>query len=378
MGVEWGARLLVLALVSSIAFADPLVPAFIIFGDSISDVGNNNNITTPIKANFLPYGRDFVTHSPTGRFCNGKLAVDFTAEYLGFDTYPPPYLSQEGRGGNAITGVNFASAGSGLFDLTAMTYVSFPNSCIKQTKGITCWVLTIFLVVFLQGAISLTRQLNNYREYKRSVVNTEGSKKANEIFSKGIHLLSAGTSDFVQNYYINPVLRGLYITPNRFSDQLMRSYSTFIENLYKLGARRIGVTSLPPTGCLPAAITLFGLGSNNCVERLNRDASSFNQKLNTTSQGLVARYPDLKLVVFDIYKPLVDLINKPSDSGFFEARKACCGTGMLETSLLCNARSLGTCSNDTSYVFWDGFHPSEAANEVLAQDLLEAGFSLIS
>ncbi|CAI0469580.1 unnamed protein product [Linum tenue] len=350
MGVEWGARLLVLALVSSIAFADPLVPAFIIFGDSISDVGNNNNITTPIKANFLPYGRDFVTHSPTGRFCNGKLAVDFTAEYLGFDTYPPPYLSQEGRGGNAITGVNFASAGSGLFDLTAMTY----------------------------GAISLTRQLNNYREYKRSVVNTEGSKKANEIFSKGIHLLSAGTSDFVQNYYINPVLRGLYITPNRFSDQLMRSYSTFIENLYKLGARRIGVTSLPPTGCLPAAITLFGLGSNNCVERLNRDASSFNQKLNTTSQGLVARYPDLKLVVFDIYKPLVDLINKPSDSGFFEARKACCGTGMLETSLLCNARSLGTCSNDTSYVFWDGFHPSEAANEVLAQDLLEAGFSLIS
>ncbi|CAI0408180.1 unnamed protein product [Linum tenue] len=62
------------------AFADPLVPTFIIFGDSVSDVGNNNNITTPIKANFLPYGRDFVTHRPTGRFCNGRLAVDFTGK----------------------------------------------------------------------------------------------------------------------------------------------------------------------------------------------------------------------------------------------------------------------------------------------------------
>lgn len=65
-------------------------------------------------------------------------------------------------------------------------------------------------------------------------------------------------------------------------------------------------------------------------------------------------------------------------TGFFEARKACCGTGTLETSLLCNARSPGTCTNATGYVFWDGFHPSEAANQVLAGDPLSQGFSLIS
>lgn len=69
---------LILVLVSSVANGDPLVPALIIFGDSVVDVGNNNNIVTVIKANFLPYGRDFVTHRPTGRFCNGKLATDFT------------------------------------------------------------------------------------------------------------------------------------------------------------------------------------------------------------------------------------------------------------------------------------------------------------
>lgn len=65
-------------------------------------------------------------------------------------------------------------------------------------------------------------------------------------------------------------------------------------------------------------------------------------------------------------------------TGFFESRKACCGTGTIETSLLCNARSVGTCSNATQYVFWDGFHPSEAANQLLAGALLEQGINLIS
>ncbi|KAF2289809.1 hypothetical protein GH714_038714 [Hevea brasiliensis] len=344
----WGTSLSLLVLVSSVAHADPIVPALIIFGDSVVDVGNNNNLNTVIKANFPPYGRDFVNHRPTGRFCNGKLATDFTAEYLGFTSYPPAYLSQDARGNNLLTGVNFASAASGLYDGTARLY----------------------------GAIPLTQQLKYYKEYQTKV-NLVGNAKADEILSGGIHLLSAGSSDFIQNYYINPLLNGVY-SADLFSNRLMRFYSTFIQNLYGLGARRIGVTSLPPTGCLPAAITLFGAGSNQCVERLNRDAIAFNEKLNSTSKSLANNLPGLKLVVFDIYEPLLDMILKPSDNGLFESRKACCGTGTLETSVLCNARSLGTCSNATQYVFWDAFHPSEAANSVLSGDLLTQGFDLIS
>lgn len=61
---------------------DPLVPALCIFGDSVVDVGNNNRLLTVVKANFPPYGRDFAGHRPTGRFCNGKLATDFTGIYF--------------------------------------------------------------------------------------------------------------------------------------------------------------------------------------------------------------------------------------------------------------------------------------------------------
>ncbi|XVF55604.1 hypothetical protein PTKIN_Ptkin06aG0049300 [Pterospermum kingtungense] len=340
---------LVLVLVSSVlAKGDPIVPALIIFGDSVVDVGNNNNLNTLIKANFAPYGRDFVTHKPTGRFCNGKLSTDFTAEYLGFTSYQPAYLSADARGDALLTGANFASAASGLYDGTANLY----------------------------RAIPLTQQLNYYKEYQTKLVNQVGQDKANDIICGAIHLLTAGSSDYIQNYYINPILR-LY-SPDQLSDILIRSYSTFIQNLYGLGARRIGVTTLPPTGCLPAAITLFGGGSDQCVSRLNQDAIAFNNKLNSTSQSLLDKMPGLKLVVFDIYQPLLDMVTKPTDSGFFESRRACCGTGTLETSLLCNAGSLGTCSNATSYVFWDGFHPSEAANQVLAGNLLAQGISLIS
>jgi hypothetical protein len=159
----------VLALVFSVVHGDPLVPALCIFGDSVVDAGNNNNLYTVVKANFPPYGRDFVTHKPTGRFCNGKLATDFTgqiseelrssssslmillvcltyyyyyyyyympAEFLGFTSYPPAYLSQEARGKNLLTGANFASAASGYYDRTADLYVNIEITTLSLSLSL--------------------------------------------------------------------------------------------------------------------------------------------------------------------------------------------------------------------------------------------------
>lgn len=53
------------------------VSAILVFGDSIVDPGNNNYITTIFKSNFKPYGRDFLNHTPTGRFTNGRLFTDY-------------------------------------------------------------------------------------------------------------------------------------------------------------------------------------------------------------------------------------------------------------------------------------------------------------
>lgn len=55
--------------------ADPQVPCYFIFGDSLVDNGNNNQLSSLARANYLPYGIDFAD-GPTGRFSNGKTTVD--------------------------------------------------------------------------------------------------------------------------------------------------------------------------------------------------------------------------------------------------------------------------------------------------------------
>lgn len=81
------------------------------------------------------------------------------------------------------------------------------------------------------------------------------------------------------------------------------------------------MATLPPMGCLPAAITIFGSGSHQCVERFNNDAISFNRRLNSTTQSLQNRLSNLTVIVLDTYTPLRNLVKKPSDSGAFKYLK---------------------------------------------------------
>ncbi|CAO2825641.1 unnamed protein product [Amaranthus hypochondriacus] len=229
----------------------------------------------------------------------------------------------------------------------------------------------------MQKAISLSQQLELYKEYQEKLSKVGGSSKAKSIIKDALYLVSFGSSDWVQNYYVNPWINKLY-SSDQYSSYLVGIFSSFIQSLYKLGARKIGVTSLPPLGCVPATITLSGLHQEGCVSKINSDAQNFNKKLNAAAIKLSKQHSDLKLVIFDIYKPFYDLVQNPSKSGFAEARRGCCGTGLVETtSLLCNPKSIGTCRNASEYVFWDSVHPSEAANQVLADTLIIQGISLI-
>ncbi|CAJ1942325.1 unnamed protein product [Sphenostylis stenocarpa] len=68
------------------------VPAIIAFGDSILDTGNNNYVETFMKANFKPYGRDFIRAKSTGRFSNGKIPSDLFVKISVITTPPPQFL----------------------------------------------------------------------------------------------------------------------------------------------------------------------------------------------------------------------------------------------------------------------------------------------
>ncbi|KAK4484816.1 hypothetical protein RD792_007414 [Penstemon davidsonii] len=92
------------------------VPGIYVFGDSLVDVGNNNYIPLSITKADIPFnGIDYPGQKATGRFSNGKNAADFLAEKIGLPT-APPFLAKP----NAVyvKGVNFASGGAGIFNVT--------------------------------------------------------------------------------------------------------------------------------------------------------------------------------------------------------------------------------------------------------------------
>jgi hypothetical protein len=60
-------------------------------------------------------------------------------------------------------------------------------------------------------------------------------------------------------------------------------------------------------------------------------------------------------------------------TGFTETRRGCCGTGLREVALLCNALT-PLCKNVSSYVFFDAVHPTERVyklvNDYIVKDVI--------
>jgi len=111
------------------------VTALIVFGDSTVDTGNNNYISTLVKSDFAPYGRDLRPPGsgsggqPTGRFSNGRLAVDFISEAFGLPPLVPAYLDPNVNMSSLATGACFASAGAGYDNATSDLFVRKTPSC---------------------------------------------------------------------------------------------------------------------------------------------------------------------------------------------------------------------------------------------------------
>jgi hypothetical protein len=82
--------------------------------------------------------------------------------------------------------------------------------------------------LYMYHAISLSKQLEYYREYERRVVEIAGKSNASTIIFGAVYFLSAGNSDFLQNYYIDPLLHAVY-SFDGFSHILMQSYTNFIQ-----------------------------------------------------------------------------------------------------------------------------------------------------
>ncbi|CAL1354105.1 unnamed protein product [Linum trigynum] len=313
------------------------VPALIVFGDSTVDPGNNNHISTILKSDFEPYGRDFAGGKPTGRFSNGRIATDFIAEAFGIKSTVPAYLDPTYDIKDFATGVSFASAGTG-----------FDNATSDVLSVIPLW-----------------KELEYYAEFQDKLRGYLGNDKANEILREALHLISIGTNDFLENYYMLPGKSSQY-TVVEYQNILLGIARNFITELHRRGAQKITITGLPPMGCLPlerATNIFFG---SNCNEEYNNVAKDFNEKLSGAVTDLNKDLPGIQLVLSSPYEMVMEMIDNPTSFGFKNAAMACCGTGLFEMGYMCNKRNPFTCSDAREYIFWDSFHPTEKANRIVA------------
>jgi phospholipase/lecithinase/hemolysin len=320
--------------------AQTQVPCYFIFGDSLVDNGNNNNIQSLAKANYLPYGIDF-PGGPTGRFTNGKTTVDVIAEQLGFEDNIPPYATA--RGQQILKGVNYASAAAGIRPETGQQ---------------------------LGGRIDFAGQVNNYRNTVEQVVSILGDRdSAANYLSKCVYSIGVGSNDYLNNYFM-PLFysSSRRYSPEQFADLLIQQYSEQLRTLYNYGAKKFALVGVGQIGCSPNALAQNSPDGSTCVKRINDANQIFNSKLkalvdefnkNTTTQ-------DAKFIYIDAYGIFQDLIDNPSAFGFKVTNVGCCGVGRNNGQITCLPLQT-PCRNRNEHLFWDAFHPSEAANIVVGK-----------
>ncbi|XP_052180960.1 GDSL esterase/lipase 5-like [Diospyros lotus] len=314
-------------------------PLFV-FGDSTVDPGNNNYIDTipENRANYAPYGQNGFFHGPTGRFSDGRVIVDFIAEYAKLPLIPP-FLEPSAE---YVAGVNFASGGAGILPET--------------NQGLV---------------IDLKTQLKHFGEVRKALGDEEAARK---LISEAVYFISIGSNDYMGGYLGNPTMR-LRHHPEEYVGMVIGNLTQAIQELYEVGARKFGFLSLSPLGCLPAlrALNPKGEESGDCFEEACSLALAHNNALKLVLTNLEHLLKGFKYCNSNFYDWLLDRVNNPSNYGFKDGVNACCGTGPFGGVFTCGGTKKLTdyqlCHHPDDHVWWDSFHPAERIHQQFAEAL---------
>ncbi|KAJ0106238.1 hypothetical protein Patl1_17508 [Pistacia atlantica] len=310
-----------------------MVPALFIIGDSSVDCGTNNYLGTFARADRLPYGRDFDSHQPTGRFSNGRIPVDYLALRLGLP-FVPSYLGQKGNVKDMIQGVNYASAGAGI--------------------------------IFSSGSelgqhISLIQQIQQFTDTYQQFILSMGENITAHLISNSVFYLSIGINDYI-HYYLPNVsdVQNLYL-PWSFNQFLASN------NLYNINVRKVVLMGMAPIGCAPHYLWKYGK-NGECVEEINDMILEFNFVMRYMVEMLRQELPDSDIIFCDMYEGSMDIIQNHEHYGFDFTTDACCGLGKYKGWIMCISPEMA-CSNASNHIWWDQFHPTDAVNAILADNV---------
>ncbi|KAJ1421875.1 SGNH hydrolase superfamily [Sesbania bispinosa] len=318
-----------------------------IFGDSLSDVGNNRHLSRSLAQATLPwYGIDLGNGLPNGRFTNGRTVADIIGDNLGLPRPPAvldPSLTEEVILEN---GVNYASGGGGILNETGSYFIE---------------------------RLSLDRQIELFQGTQELIRAKIGKKAANKFFKEARYVVALGSNDFINNYLMPVYTDSWTYNDETFVDYLIGTLRRQLMLLHSLGARQLMVFGLGPMGCIPLQRVLSTTG--NCRDKANKLAVSFNKAASNLVDDLVKILPNSRYRFGDAYDVVYDVISNPIKYGFQNSDSPCCSFWSIRPALTCVPAST-LCKDRSKYVFWDEYHPSDSANELIANELIKKfGFS---
>ncbi|KAL7596337.1 hypothetical protein Lser_V15G31227 [Lactuca serriola] len=327
------------------AAAKEMVPAMFIFGDSLIDNGNNNDLASLAKANYFPYGIDF-NGGPTGRFSNGFTMVDAIAELLGLPLIPA-YSQASSSADQMLHGVNFASAAAGILDITGRNFV---------------------------GRIPFNQQIKNFENSLDQISDALGRANLGQALSRCIFFVGMGSNDYLNNYLMpNYPTRNQY-DGNQYADLLSEEYTIQLRQLYNLGARKFVLAGLGLMGCIPSILAQGTTG--RCSDEVNQLVLPFNANMKTMINNLSANLPGSRFVFIDVHNMFQDILANARSYGFRVVNRGCCGIGRNRGQITCLPFQT-PCPNRNEYVFWDAFHPTEAVNVLMGRKAFSGGTDVV-
>ncbi|KAI7753565.1 hypothetical protein M8C21_002205 [Ambrosia artemisiifolia] len=315
-----------------------------IFGDSLTEVGNNNYLPYSLARSDFPfYGIDYIDQKPTGRFTNGRTIGDIISEKLGIPS-PPPYLSLNPTDDLILKGVNYASGGAGILNDTGLYFIQ---------------------------RMTFDDQIDYFENTTKVIKAKIGEQAANKLLNEAIYFIGMGSNDYINNY-LQPFLPDAQqYTQDEFLAILNSKLAEQFTRLYLLGARKMIFHGLGPLGCIPSQRAKSS--RNQCLHQVNEWVIQFNSKVQKLISVLNIKLKNAQLTFADTYKDVLDLVENPSKYGFKVSNTSCCNVDTTVGGLcLSNAK---VCKNRKEYVFWDAFHPSDAANAVLADRFFSKMFT---
>ncbi|VEP13134.1 conserved hypothetical protein [Hyella patelloides LEGE 07179] len=162
-----------------------------------------------------------------------------------------------------------------------------------------------------------------------------------------------GTNDFV-----SPLLRGETLpTP----ESIVGNITTHITELAEAGAQTFVIPNLPSLGDLP----LF-LEQPEATAILNDVTEEFNQLLDTELDAIASEL-DVEVIEPDVYSIATEIQNNPADFGLSNTTDAF----FNQTDPISDTTDLSLTGNPEEFFFWDIFHPTATATEIIAQEVID-------